>query len=167
MSALSREVRYVQNPAMGAALVWRFICGYTENHKTSNAVPLPLIFIVLPILFHEATAQFVKSTLKSSGLRAFATKFGESKTSKQDVLLGIHERTLRLRGLTRDAMRLGLVTRLFYLGGDAGLFPLSRTQAIAGMSDEIRQLMRDAEKLGVWCAQLTLHEISATLKVRF
>lgn len=167
MTILAQETRNVQNAALGAGLLWRFTCGYVENHRTGDAPPLPLLFLTLPVLFHGQTAEFVKGTLKASGLRAFAAKFGEARVSKQDVLLAIHDRMLRFRSLTLDSLRLALATRLVYLGTDARALPLSRTRAVAGLADEARQLMRDAEKLGAWCAPLTLHEVAATLKLRF
>jgi hypothetical protein len=34
------------------------------------------------------------------------------------------------------------------------------------MPDEVKQLLMDAEKLGKWCGQLTLHEVTTTLKVK-
>lgn len=167
MTILAEEARNVQNPALGAGLLWRFTCGYIEGHRSSEAAPLPLLFVVLPILLHQQTEEFVRSTQKISGLRAFAAKFGEAKNSKQDVLLGIHNRMLRLRNLSTDSFRLGLATRLIHLETDARVIPLSRTRATAGIYDETRQLMKNAEKLGEWCANLTLHEIAATLKVAF
>lgn len=167
MTILAQEARNVQNPALGAGLLWRFACGYLEIHRTSEAIPLPLFFIVLPILFHEQTEEFLKSTQKASGLRAFAAKFGESKISKQDILLAIHDRMLRFRSLTMQSLQLAIATHLVHLGTDGTVNPLSRTKAVAGMPDETKQLMREAEKLGAWCAQITLHEVAATLKVRF
>lgn len=167
MTILAEEARNVQNPALGAGLLWRFVCGYTEGHRTGDHAPLPLLFLVIPILFHEQTQGFVKTTFKASGLRAFAAKFGDSKESKQDVLLAIHERTLTFRPLTLVALRLALATRLLHVEINGRVLALSQTKAISGMSGEARQLMRDAEKLGAWCAPLTLHEIATTLKVRF
>lgn len=167
MTTLSEEVRNVQNPALGATLLWSFACGYAENHRVSESPPLQLLFLVLPIVLHAQTDEFVKGTQKSSGLRAFAAKFGEASTAKQDLLLAIHDRSLRLRALTLDSLRLALSSRLLHLEVAGRVIPLSRTRAEAGLSAEAKQLLRDAEKLGVWCASLTVHEIATTLKVRF
>ena len=41
---IDREIYYVQNPAIGAAALWQFICGYYS--KESKAIPFPLLFIV-------------------------------------------------------------------------------------------------------------------------
>ena len=167
MTILAKETRNIQNPALGAGLLWRFICGYTEAHRTRDPAPLPLLFLVLPILFHKATREFVKGTQKASGLRAFAAKFGESKTSKQDLLLAIHERTLNFRPLTLQSIRIALCTRLLTIQIEGVALALSQTRGATGISDSSKQMMRDAEKLGSWCAQLTLHEIATTLKLRF
>jgi len=166
MSTLTRETQNVQNPALGATLLWRFACGYVASHPTRDPVPLPLLFLVLPAILHERTEEFINGTQKSSGLRAFSAKFGKPENSQQDLLLAIHNRMLALRTLSVESLRFCLATRLLFLNG-ATVVPLSETPARAGIPSEVRRLMRNAEKLGGWCGFLTLHEIAATLKVRF
>lgn len=167
MNSLTREVRNVQNPALGAALLWRFACGYAESHPTRDPTPLPLAFIVLPIEFHERSEKLVAGTQKASGLRAFAAKFGNSDNSMQDVLLAIHARMLALKTLTRQSLQFALSTRLLRLETTGKLIALSQTHAVAGIPNDVRRLMRSAEKLGNWCGLLTVHEIATILKLRF
>ncbi|MBT9491829.1 MAG: hypothetical protein IV107_05675 [Paucibacter sp.] len=162
---LAREANNVQNPALGAAIIWRFCCAYVAEHPTGDPPPLPTLFLVLPVVLHQATVELLRRTWPSSGLRAFAAKFGDSKISKQDLLLQIHERSLRWRTLTLQSIELATAGRLIHLTDAGDAVPLSRTKA-RGMTDEVKQLMADAEKLGAWCGQLTLHEITTTLKVR-
>ncbi len=87
---LAREAQNIQNPALGAAVLWRFSCGYVEAHPEGGLPRLPLLFVVLPMVLHQATAELLRRTRPSSGLRAFAAKFGDSQVSKQDLLLQIH-----------------------------------------------------------------------------
>lgn len=162
---LAREANNVQNPALGAVLIWRFCCGYTKAHPTEDTPPFPTLFLVLPIVLHQATVELLRRTRPTSGLRAFASKFGDTKLSKQDLLLQIHERSLRWRTLTLQSIELAAAGRLIYLTDKANAVPLSRTKA-RGLPNEVKQLMTDAEKLGLWCGKLTLHEITTTLKVR-
>lgn len=48
MSSQDLDVMYVQNPALGTVLLWRFTCGYYSNEN--RPVPFPLLFVVLPLL---------------------------------------------------------------------------------------------------------------------
>lgn len=162
---LAREAQNVQNPALGAAILWRFCCAYTSTHPTNDAPALPTLFMVLPIVLHKATAEQLRRTRSGSGLRAFAAKFGDSTVSKQDLLLQIHERSLRWRALTLQSIELAAAGRLIHLTAAGDAMPLSKTKA-RGLPDEVKQLIGDAEKLGAWCGPLTLHEITTTLKVR-
>lgn len=166
MSLLTQEVRNIQNPALGAGMLWRYACGYVSSDSTHDPVPLPLLFVVLPVIFHEQTEDFVQGTQKASGLRAFASKFGRSETSKQDLLLAIHDRMLDLRRLTLDSTRMALAARLLYVDR-AGVIPLSQTEAVAGIPSDVKRMMKNSEKLGAWCGALTMHEIATTLKLRF
>jgi hypothetical protein len=167
MNYLTREVRNVQNPALGAGLLWRFACGYVESHATRDSVPLPLVFIVLPIVLHERSQELVARTQTPSGLRAFTAKFGNSDNSMQDVLLAIHGRMLAIKSLTCESLRVALATRLLCLEPTGTLIALSQTNAVAGIPEDVRRLMKSAEKLGRWCGLLTIHEVATTLKVRF
>ncbi|MBP7048349.1 three component ABC system middle component [Thauera sp.] len=162
---LAREAQNIQNPALGAAVLWRFCCGYVEAHPEGDLPRLPLLFLVLPIVLHQATAELLRRTRPSSGLRAFAAKFGDSQVSMQDLLLQIHERAVRWRALSLQSIELAAAGHLVQFSDGGEVIPLSRTKA-RGLPDEVKQLLADAEKLGAWCGQLTLHEVTTTLKVK-
>jgi hypothetical protein len=168
MGVLSREIEAIQNPALGATLLWRFTVGFSQSSKSNDPTPIPLLFIVLPIMFHEETAQFITSTRLASGLRAFSDKFSTSAVSKNDLVLAIHDRSLDMRKLTLDSVRLGISSRLIGIDVERGVVsPLSTTTPRANVPESIRPLLAGAERLGGWCAQISLHEVSAILKVAF
>jgi len=166
MSTLSREFQNVQNPALGATLLWRFVCGYNAVHRTKDAVPLPLAFLVIPIVLHRQTEEFVKGTLKSSGLRSFTSKFGTAANAKQDLLLAINGRMIAQRGLTMESLRIAMSKRLIHAAPDGKLIPLSTTALSTGIPPDIKRLHTSSEKLGHWFGKLTVHEISSALKIR-
>src|SRR5436309_1654493 len=112
MGALANELNNIQNPALGAVLLWRFCVGYERKNAVRTAPMLPLLLLVLPVLFHEETAELVRSTQAASGLRAFADKFKTSQRGKSDLLLAIHERTLIMRSLTLTSLQLAVNSRL-------------------------------------------------------
>jgi len=168
MGNLIREIQCVQNPALGAMILWRFTCGYLHGSKNNLFTPVPLLFIVLPIVLHQETTEFISSTRTTSGLRAFVDKFSISSTSKRDLILSIHNRAAIVKHLTLDSIKIGLSSKLISLDCNKGVaIPLSETFPKAGIPEDIRKMLKAAEKFGDWCSQLSLHEISITLKVVF
>jgi len=168
MAILNQTTKNIQNPALGATVLWRFTSGYTEGSKISSPTPLPILFIVIPIMYHEDTVAFITSTQQGSGLRAFVNKFAESKNSKSDLVLSIHERSLKMRNLTLSSLRLGITSKLVSVDFEKGtVFPLSLTPPKAGIPKSVNRILKGAEKLGFWCSEISLHEVSLILKVGF
>ena len=167
MSSLSQEVRNVQNPALGSTLLWRFACGYTESNATSSHPPIPLLFIVLPIVLHRETFEILKATQRPTGLHGFADKFSRAEVGKSDVLFSIQSRASTLRKLTWESLQIGIRTQLLTISTSEGtVIPVSRPNP-RGVPDSVRPILSNAEKLGVWCGGLTLFEIGTILKVGF
>jgi len=167
MSALSREVYAIQNPALCAVLLWRFACAYNQHHPNRDHVPLLLFFIVLPMVLHRATLDVIVATRNQSGLRACVAKFSASKENKQDIVLAIHDRAGRLRQLSLEAIKTGVSTRLLHVAPNSQVIPLSLTEPSANFTKAITPLIKGAERLGYWFSQLSIHEIAVILKVRF
>jgi len=168
MSILNQETMNIQNPALGAVLLWRFTSGYEEGSNDNSPTPLPLLFIVLPIMFHQETAEFVLSTHRSSGLRIFVGKFTASENTKSDLLIAIHERSLILKNLAMNSLKLAITSSLISIDPAKGVaIPLSSTPPKAGIPQPVQRMLNGAEKLGFWCSKLSLHEVSVILKVAF
>jgi Family of unknown function (DUF6521) len=167
MPRLRQDAIHVQNPALGAFLQWRYATGYFEARGDAQGSPLVLAFLVLPLLLHEETLELIAGTNKPSGLRGFAGKFGSSRFRKSDVLLGLHERTRAMRPLSLTSLRMGIAYRLVSIDKQRNLLPLSRTSPRTLVPTSVRSLVKNAEKLGAWSAELTLFEIASILKVGF
>ncbi|MCP4347376.1 MAG: hypothetical protein GY795_17865 [Desulfobacterales bacterium] len=168
MSILSQEVRNIQNSALGALLLWRFTYGYERGSGISSPTPFPLIFIVLPVVMHEETFQLVNSTQEVSGLRKFSGKFSESKHKKRDVLLSLHDRCKNMRKLSMESLSLAISSKLISIDKEtAHVISLSSSNPKAGIPNTVRPMVRCAERLGVWCSNVSLHEVSVILKVVF
>ncbi|MDQ0418679.1 hypothetical protein J2Z48_002882 [Croceifilum oryzae] len=161
MGILQRETDIIQNPALGSILIHRFVSSYRE--KSEQAVPMQLIFLILPMLYHKATLEMIDSTYESSGLRLLVSKF--SKERNKDLLLSIHDQTLRMRELTMDSLRIALACDLVMLNLNDGKVNIA-SQSLPKKYDS-QEMVKAAKKLGYWCASLTLHEISSILKVGF
>jgi hypothetical protein len=166
VSVLDREVRAVQNPALGAILLWRFAVGYQSGNVSSQTAPLPLVFVVLPVLLDADMSDVLEGT--RSGLRAFVAKFSEAQRSKTDVVLAIQNRASALRELTARSLRIALASGLVSIDANtAGIFPTSTTFPKVGIPESVRPLLRSSEKFGKWLGAMTLYEAGLTLKVSF
>lgn len=168
MGVLSQEVSNVQNPALGAVLLWRFASGYGLGSKVNSPSPLPLLFIVLPIILHEETAVFIANTRRTSGLRAFVNKFAASNIARNDMILAIQDRSLKMRDLSLDSLRIAITSKLISVDtANGSVIPLSSTPLNTGVPESVKILLKNAEKLGYWCSEVSLYEISTILKVAF
>src|SRR4029077_5237987 len=111
-TTLNRELQAVQNPALAAMLLWRCASGYSLTSDRAEPIPLPLLFLVLPILLHHETAELVTATQKSSGLRKFVEKFQLASQSKTDLLLSIGSRAQAMRNLTSEGLGIAVLCHI-------------------------------------------------------
>ncbi|GMO33787.1 MAG: hypothetical protein Ta2B_14250 [Termitinemataceae bacterium] len=163
MNNANREIYLVQNPAIGSAIIWRFICGY--NSKNSKPVPFPLLFLVLPIIFRKDLCDVICHTNKTSGLMKVSEKLFSDKNN--DKIFTVHNTAEQYKELSMISIRIGLNSKLFHVNTQTALVLPLTISSKKGLEKSTQQLLSAAEKLGYWCADLTLHEISMLLKVRF
>jgi len=159
------EVRIVQNPCLGAFLIWRFAATYNET--TSQPVPFPLVFVVLPILFQRSLRDLLTSTQRGSGFSKVIEKLAQAKMSKTDLIESINARAIQLRPLTLHSLR--ILIRLNLVSID-----LSTTGVVAStrkpdidFKDDVTEMIKASEKLGFWLSHSTLYQAALLLRVRF
>ncbi|QIH06452.1 MULTISPECIES: three component ABC system middle component [unclassified Pseudomonas] len=156
-----REIYLMQNPALGAALIWRFTEGYAPKGQGQLPTML-LLFIVLPILFHEQLRNAAITTNPSSGLRVFAGKF----KSEQEILFGIQGRMLKLRDVSLASISIAIQSNLISLNTSDAHVESLRPKAPADLQKKTADMMKAAQKLGHWCKTLTLQEVQAILRIK-
>ncbi|MCK1403506.1 hypothetical protein IVB45_01915 [Bradyrhizobium sp. 4] len=158
------EIEIVQNPALGAFVLWRFGLGYQS--EDGRAPLLPLSFLVLPLLLHRPTLEVISSTYKTSGLALFAGKLGK----ERENLLAIHERALALRPLTFQSIGLGINQRLLTLDYENVTIRANTPDSSKGkpaIPERIKALTNGADKLGFWFSQLSFQQVASILVVQF
>lgn len=160
-SAPLSEIDIVYNEALCAYLLWRV--GKAFREEGGNDISLVLLFIALPMLLHEVTLRAIASTNKPSGLSKAASKIGESR----DNLLAIHERSLRLRGLTLRSLSAGVRGGLFLINyRDAEVHSISDIKPPA-LPERLKSHTKAADLLGAWFARLPIEQIASLLRIDF
>ena len=165
MSNLNKEIRNVQNSALGAFAIWNFVRGYYSIN--SSFTPFPVLFFILPIIYRSDMVEVLYSTNKPSGLRYFANKFLTTNVLRNDLISQIHISSANMKKLTLESIRIALNASLISIDYEkAVVLPISTTEH-KSEPKSIISIGKASEKLGYWCSQLTMHEISQILKVRF
>lgn len=165
MATLGHESRMMQNAALGAVILWRFSRAYTA--ASHRVIPMPLLFLPLPLIWHEATAEHIRSTQFNSGLRKFAEKFSEPSSPELDILLDLQRRATVWRSKTLQSFRVCLGTGLLRLEPAGSVKFEDVAWSPQDCNVQTRKMCFAAEKIGAWFAPLTLREISLALHVNF
>jgi hypothetical protein len=155
------ELDLVYNPSLGAYLVWSAGRGYFE--ECSQGMPLPLAFLILPIILHRQSKDIATATIKSSGLTLFAAKLG----AQQEDLLAVHQRAIALRELSLASISTACATKMAVIeSSSASIFSLEVSK-LPKAPDAIRKLGAVSEKLGAWFARISPEQIASTLRIEF
>lgn len=153
------EIEKVQNPALGAWLLWEYGRRYQAT-TTSAPSHFLLFFLVLPICLHRPTLEAVNSTQEKSGLGKFCEKLG----SKREELLAIHERALKLRALTLSSISFGIRAGLFDLNYENGVLRALEHKA-PKPPERVKPHAKGAVKLGSWFESIDAANVFTALKV--
>lgn len=159
------EISIVQNAGLGATILWRFAGSYTD--KALAPVPVPLLFLVLPIVFHKELRGTVASTKSSSGLAKVVEKLAASKLKQADIIDTINARALELRPLTLRSIRILLALNLAMLNTNSATILTSSKEGPANLVGTVKEMSEVAGKLGSWFSHMSMYEIALTLRVRF
>lgn len=159
------EIDLVQNPAIGAYLLWQFTLGYQKDG--AEATPLLLTFLVLPMLLHRPTFDAVTSTRKASGLLLFAAKFDK----EREALVELHGRARQLRSLSLQSMGVASTCRLIQIDYEAAtlrgyaldLLDIKRPL----IPERLKGFASSADKIGYWFSKLEIPQIASTLRIDF
>jgi hypothetical protein len=154
------EIEKVQNPALGAYLLWQYGIEY-QNQTSNDSSNFLLYFVVLPICFHRKTLERVNSTQKRSGLGKFCEKFEHDR----EELFAIHVRTLRYRKLTIDSIILGVNAGLLTIDYRSGRVRANNVNA-PKLPDRIKPQSKAARLLGFWFNTLEPHYIFRALHIK-
>jgi hypothetical protein len=105
------EVAYLLNAAFCALVLKASVQGYRAERAAG--LPLPLAFLVLPIVLHKPTRSALPSTAR--------TRLHSWLSSQPDMRVGFADRVTNLVPYTREAILFGVQHQAFQLSTDATL----------------------------------------------
>lgn len=176
---LSAEFHFVQNPALGAGLLWQFADSYFQ---TSGRHPqLPLCFLVLPLVLYPQTRKVLRGTLVGSRLAGVAYKLlipptnmrqGGSSAARfqlgREQLHALNPRVLEFRATSLAAIEMGVAVGVLDLRPkEAEIVALLGRKPKAASNTETNDMLIAAERLGEFFAPESLNEICNQLQIAF
>lgn len=161
--SLVQEIEAIQNPALGAALLWKFCLGYSPSKGERRPVPALLLFLVLPLCLQEDARSAALKTRKSSGLRLFERNLRDG---QHDRVLSVQSRVDAWRDLTLRSLAIAHQRGLIQLRlGDAAVEWLLDDEKPPA-AESVVPLLTVAERLGGWCSEVSIGEALSVLRVR-
>lgn len=162
MSLFEKEIARVQNPAYGAILVYYLAKGYAEAQAVSAPIPLPYLFVGLPLLLTPEVSDLIKHT--TSGMRAVADKINSGANTGTDLLMTLLPRAQATREYTLICVNVLLRTGLASIDVAAASLVIHENGDLAKHRD-LPDGTKEATKLGRWLSALSAFEITSLTKV--
>jgi hypothetical protein len=137
-----KEIAYLLNPPFCGEVLCQTIKEYVK--KTSNPLPYPLLFLILPIILHYNTRRKINREKK---LHTWLQQ-------NPEVKIGYPKRAKELIPITKEAINFLLQVEAIKIDENAGvtLVPHKRHENICMHSEEIKGCYQKAKTLGRWFA---------------
>jgi hypothetical protein len=156
------EQRVVQNTGLAAEAVWHAV-NETYNAKgRAEGVPLPLIFLVLPLTFHQRTAAALASKTQPGALYKLLAE-------DREVTVGLQARMQAMADRTFQALSIGFQTNLLHLDSDRTrqVIPGRKTPPVTHVTEEVKTILNAAKRVGQGFAEMSVVQLAIHLRVRF
>lgn len=167
MGQVVEEVKVWNTPAVGAFMLWKFTCGYVNNHPSGDSPIALLHFVASGILANKELLDAINGYRPN--LASFIRWFEEQE--KVDILIEIQARIKAKRDYTLKALDLAMMTGLlFWEPTSAKIFPVMKVKTPArgsGLNALYKSYGNKAETLGKWFSQHDLRTIATYLKIVF
>lgn len=155
------EQRVVQNTGLAAEVIWQSVHEAYELRGRADGVPFPLIFLVLPLAFHQRTASSLASKTQPGALyKALA--------ADREITVDLQRRMEALSDRTLHALSIAFQTGLVNLDPNGHqLVPVRRSPPVTHVTEEVKLIMAAAKRIGQAFGEMNSVQIITALNVRF
>lgn len=156
------EQRVIQNTGLAAETIWHAINEAYIAKGRAEGVPFALVFLVLPLCFHQRTARVLASKTQPGALYKALAEDREMTVGLQARMQAMAERTLQ-------ALSIGFQTKLLSMDCDGmrQVFPGRKTPPVTHDTEEVKAILNAAKRVGQGFAELSVTQIAIHLRVRF
>lgn len=156
------EERLVQNPLLGASLLWEFTRKYETHGNVAQGASLLVLIPVLPLLLHRASAEKLRGMQFDSGLAKLLIEFPTIRFDLQRRIAAFSALSLSSLNLACAA---GLLRRMPLVAAPVFMTMATKLppQVIAKGTPAVMKLA--ARRLGAFFRDETLFQIEAKLGI--
>lgn len=160
------EYEVMLNAGLGAEALYAYTAAFSEvRERQEEAVTLWHLATVLPLVFHEVSRKAITKRRRSSGLRSVLARNPEHNIAQNEAIFNLTRRMRAMLPRTLRSLNCAIAWGLLRVQ-DGALIPCS-SRPSSSLTGEVREIVRAAEKLGMWSAQLTSFEFFTILGVEF
>jgi hypothetical protein len=156
------EQRVIQNTGLAAEAMWHAVNEAYNAQGRADGVPLPLIFLVLPLTFHQRTAAALAAKTQPGALyKALA--------EEREITVGLQARMQAMADRTFHALSIALQTNLLNLDTDhmRQLVPGRKTPPVTHVTEEVKTILNAARRVGQAFAEMSSFQLALQLNIRF
>lgn len=156
------EQRVIQNTGLAAEAIWQAVYETYEMKGRAEGVPFPLVFLVLPLTFHQRTAIVLASKSQPGAIfKALA--------DDREITVGLQMRMQALSERTLHALSIGFSTGLLRLDDDhqRQLIPGKKAPPVTHTTEEVKTILKAAKRVGQTFAELSIVQIVKHLEIIF
>ena len=160
------EYEVMLNTGLGAETLYAYTAAFNKvRERQEDAVTLWHLATVLPLVFHEVSRRAITKRRPSSGLRAILARNPEHNIAQNEAVFNLNRRVRAMFPRTIRSLNCAIAWGLLRVE-DGALLPCS-SRPSSSLAGEVREIVKAAEKLGMWSAQVTAFEYFTVLGVEF
>lgn len=161
---LLSEYETMMNVGLGAQALWAFAAGYhREERAGTDALSLWHVVTVLPLVFHSVGRRTISRRRASSGLRSVLARDPDNDVAQNEVIFDFTRRIRAMQPRTMRSLNCAVAWGLVTI--DNGAFFPARTFRMPPSSEEGKDILKAAHKLGIWAGELATFEYLTILGV--
>jgi hypothetical protein len=156
------EQRVIQNTGLAAETIWQAVYEAYEMKDRTEGVPFPLAFLILPLTFHQRTANVLASKKQPGAIH-------KALADDREITVGLQLRMQALSERTLQALSIGFSTGLLHLDQDRErqLIPGRKSLPVTHVTEEVKTILQAAKRVGQIFAELPIVQIAISLGVTF
>ncbi len=155
------ELQLTNNPALASYLLSVAVKECYELREQASGVEFPLIFIVLPLVFHKDTA-------KAMAKKQYPGALVKALSENREIPLGLQERMEGFAELTLSALNISFAAEALYLDVNGTIEIIPGKISTPGFTHpDTKMMVGTAKRVGISLAELNSEQICRYLDIRF